>query len=177
MRTRIAAGVVVLLTAASSLSDGSQDDLLVDLFRFELFNECRPISLVVPPVRDAATAIGLTENRIRNAVEVRLRSASIYRDVRPWVDAIAPFDPMNPRSVPAHSIMVVVSVVGPAFDLDVRYRKEFWDSVSETSGYAITWTNGMTGTHGGDAGYVLRGLSEVVDLFVLDYLRVNESAC
>ena len=41
----------------------------------------------------------------------------------------------------------------------------------------MTWDLGATGTHGGDAGYVLQTLSEFVDTFVVEYLRVNEAAC
>jgi len=32
-------------------------------------------------------------------------------------------------------------------------------------------------THGGDAGYIVEGLSEFMDTFVLQYLRVNEARC
>ena len=31
--------------------------------------------------------------------------------------------------------------------------------------------------HGGEASFLLQNLSESLDAFVLDYLRVNESAC
>ena len=42
---------------------------------------------------------------------------------------------------------------------------------------STTWRIGTYGTHGGDAGYILQALSEKLDKFILEYLRVNESAC
>ena len=44
--------------------------------RFRLFNECRPMRLVVEEYdNDAPAAIGLTEARIRTLAESRLRAA------------------------------------------------------------------------------------------------------
>ena len=44
--------------------------------RFRLFNECRPMRLVVEEYdNDATAAIGLTEARIRTLAESRLRAA------------------------------------------------------------------------------------------------------
>ena len=106
-------------------------------------------------------------------VMTKLMDASIYRNVRPWVDAIS----QGTREHPSHSLMVVVSVVGAAFNFDFRYRKELWDSLSQSRAPATTWTNGMTGKHGGDASFILHGLSEVAGIFVREYLSVNEDAC
>ena len=33
------------------------------------------------------------------------------------------------------------------------------------------------GTHTGEARYILQGVSERLDDFILEYLRVNEAAC
>ena len=43
--------------------------------------------------------------------------------------------------------------------------------------HATTWDFGGAGTHGEDADFILQGLSEHLDGFILDYLRVNEDAC
>ena len=48
---------------------------------------------------------------------------------------------------------------------------------SDLCGVATTWVRGSAGTHGGDAGYIRSGVSEYMDTFLLEYLRVNEEAC
>ena len=47
----------------------------------------------------------------------------------------------------------------------------------EQSGYAATWETGNYGTHAGNAGYIMQIVSERLDRFILEYLRVNETAC
>ena len=63
------------------------------------------------------------------------------------------------------------------FSLSVEYKKLLYDAVSGETSYATTGEIGGAGSHGGDAGFILQGLSEYLDGFILDYLRVNESAC
>ena len=41
----------------------------------------------------------------------------------------------------------------------------------------MMWETGSYGTHGGDADYILQAVSERLDRFILEYLRVNETAC
>ena len=36
---------------------------------------------------------------------------------------------------------------------------------------------GSTGTHGGDAGFILSAVSQHLDKFLVEYLRVNEENC
>lgn len=45
--------------------------------RFELFNACRPMRLVVEGLPDRAAAIGLTEQSLQAAAESRLRGARL----------------------------------------------------------------------------------------------------
>ena len=49
--------------------------------------------------------------------------------------------------------------------------------VSDQNGFAATWDTTSYGTHGGNAGLILQFVSEHLDRFVLEYLRVNEVAC
>ena len=129
--------------------------------RFKLFNECGPMDLIVVDYTDDAAwaDIGLTVDRIQTMVESRLRGARLY-------------------DVAAFPILYVnVKVVSRGFSLNVDYRKRLYDPVSDESFYATTWTIGGAGTHSGDAGFILQGLSEYLDSFILEYLRVNEDAC
>ena len=132
-----------------------------DFDRFRLFNECGPLDLVVEDYKDNAgwADIGLTVDRIQTMAESRLRAARLY-------DATA-------RSY----LYLNVTVVGVGFSRNVEYNKRVYDAVSGETNYATTWDVGGTGTHGGDAGFILQGLSEDLDGFILAYLRVNEDAC
>ena len=60
----------------------------------------------------------------------------------------------------------------------LEFKKRVSDSLSGESFFAGTWDSSVTiGTHGRDANYILQSLSELLDRFVLEYLRVNEAAC
>ena len=131
-----------------------------DYDRFKLFNECGPMDLFVEHYEDADWAdIGLTVDRIQTMAESRLRVARLY-------DATA-----------GTNLYVKVNVASRGFSLDVDYRKVLYDPVSDDSFFATTWNIGGAGTHSGDAGFILQGLSEYLDSFILEYLRVNEDAC
>ena len=127
---------------------------------FELYNACRPMNLVVESLDEDAAEIGLTEERIRTAVESRLRSARLHSDDPRWT-----------------YLYVNVNVGRRAFSSSARYKKWLRDVEFDLSGVAGTWDTGVTGTHGGDAGYILQSVSENVDRFIVEYLRVNEGAC
>ena len=152
MRARIIIFTFALLSA--------QLHAQTDTERFELFNECRPMELIVEDLPDDAADIDLTEERIQTIAESRLRAARLYE-----AQGLNPFLSIN------------VAVFGPTFNLLVEYRKPLYDPASDTTRPAITWTSGVIGTHGGDAGYILQALSEYLDRFVLQYLRVNEDSC
>ena len=154
--TRLLVLVVGLLSGAVA---GAQE--VSDFDRFQLFNECRQMDLVVEDYDDDAggAALGLTVARIRTLAESRLRAARLYdADAAPWL------------YVNAH-------VRSRGFSLNVEYKKLVYDAVSGETNYATMWNVNGTGTHGGDAGFILQGLSEHLDGFILEYLRVNEAAC
>ena len=131
-----------------------------DLKAFELFNNCQPMRLLVEGLHDDAKRIGLTEGRLVAAVESRLRSARLYVEDDPW----------------AAVLYVNVHVVGPAYTTSVEYYKLVVDAFGNV-GEARTWTTGGAGTHGRDPSFVVAGLAEYLDRFLVAYLRVNESAC
>ena len=151
---------LVLLAAAVWPGHATAQEVS-DFDRFKLFNECRPMDLVVEDYDDDpdAETIGLTAARIRTLAESRLRAARLY-------DADA-----------ATYLYVNIHVEGSGFSLRLEYKKLVYDAVSGETRYAATFNIGGTGTHSGDAGFILQGLSEYLDGFILDYLRVNEAAC
>lgn len=90
-------------------------------------------------------------------------------------------------------LYVNVSVTGEAFSIYLGYRKMLFDSFLVRSspsaeslsaaeavrglGSATTWKLGSTGTHGNDEGFVTLHLSQALDEFLVEHLRVNEAAC
>ena len=69
-----------------------------------------------------------------------------------------------------------INVAGSAFNIMVAYIK-FVRDVDGQPGFAITWHTGATGTHSSDANFIVSGLSQQLDEFLVQYLRVNEGAC
>ena len=143
--------------------------------RFELFNECRPMDLTVLFL-DLDGGTGLTKDRIQTMAESRLRAARLY-------DADAET---------LLGVYVVLDGAG-AFKWEVIYYKPLYDAVSgetltrktwiseNNAGVGIQFRSGIFrlsyDTHGGDADVIMQGLSERLDKFILEYLRVNEASC
>ena len=125
---------------------------------FRLFSACRPMDLVVESLNDDAKEMGLTKDRLRMAAESRLRSAQLYSEGQ------------------IEYLYVNVNVVGLAFSISLVYKKGAFDEHGNV-GMAATWNAGKTGTHGRNPGFIISGLSELMDKFLVEYLRVNEAAC
>ena len=133
--------------------------------RFQLFNECAPIDLLVEGLPDDAAGIDLTKQRIQTLAESRLRAARLY-------DAAARY-----HLYVRVGVLVSNNRRGGAFSVEVSYRKLLYDSVSDEYGIAQTWESTAYGMHSRDADYILQAVSEHLDGFVLEYLRANEAAC
>lgn len=135
------------------------------LDRFELFNECRPSQIVVESLSADAKNIGLTKERLRLAAESRLRAARLYTDSR--------------EAASGAYLYVRVTVVGVAYAIEVNYKKRVFDLAGDVGGLATTWEVGSTGTHGNALGsaFIMQYVSEHLDQFLANYLKVNEPAC
>lgn len=132
--------------------------------RFELFNECSPVRLTVTLGNDDRDLPELTYERVRTLAESRLRAARLF--------------PRFPPQLPF--LQITVDVVGTAFSGRVIFFKRVYDPLSGVSEFTSTWRRGDTGTHRGgeeSAAFIMQRLSELVDTFVLEYLRVNEESC
>ncbi len=160
--TKIRATVILLCVqpvGAIADSDFNTWENSRDIFSLE--NNCEPVNLVVEGLDNDAKEIGLTTKRIRVTVESRLRGARIYREnTYPYV-------------------YVNVIVVGAAFSIDVDFERMLVRDGAGHLGkwYATTWARSRTGTHGGNAGYILQSVAELIDEFINEYLRVNSFAC
>ena len=128
--------------------------------RFQLFNDCRPMYLLVESLDSNELELGLTEQRLQAAAESRLRGARLYSSTRG-----APY------------LYVNINTFSVAFSVRLEYNKLLFDAASVSSYPATTWNVGSTGTHGRSAEYIVSSLSGLLDQFLTEYLRVNEDAC
>lgn len=156
--TRPALPLVAALSLFLAAPAAAED--VTDLDRFQLWSDCRGMRLSVADLGEDAADIDLTEEAIETAVRSRLRAARLYD-----ADAFG------------HFLYVNVNVFRQVFSINVEYYKGLNDSVSGELGVATTWQIGSVGTHGWDAGYILSAVSQYMDKFIDEYLRVNEDAC
>ena len=130
--------------------------------RFLLFTRCQQLGISVSVQGDQADGIDLTEERVRTMAESRLRAARLYS---------------SREGVPFLVVTVLTLDDGPAFVRQLQLLKWNRDDVTGLERGAVAWESLGFGTHGGDAGFVMQGLSEALDRFILEYLRVNEDFC
>ena len=150
--------LVLLVPAATGQDSAVQGQIE----RFELFNACRPMRLVIEGLPDDASTLGLTKEALQAAAESRLRAARLYTEDMAKADYAF--------------LYVNVNVVGKTFNILVEYEKILTDRFGVT-GKATTWESGGAGTHDWDTSYIVSNLSRYLDKFLAAYLRVNEPAC
>ena len=154
MTAKLGLLALVAVTATGQDADSARK-------RFELFNNCQPMRLVVEGLPDAAADIGLTKERLVLAAESRLRGSRLY----------------TAEGYGAY-LYLRVNVVGRAFNIALEYRKNVGDLASGEVGLATTWHAGGAGMHGATgAEFIVSGVSRNLDQFLTEYLRVNEAAC
>lgn len=151
-------GLLFGLLLAAPLPVRAQED---SRERFELYTRCAAMGLAVDLQDDGDDLDGLTAGRIEQAVRSRLRAARLYRQV----------------SDSDYLLSVYVHVARRAFSVDLDFYKPLYDPVSGRTWIAITSEESITGTHGTDANFVVSAVSQLMDGFLDDYLRVNEVAC
>lgn len=148
----------ILLTGRTAWAE------VTSLDRFELWNECGTVNLLVESLNKNAEKIELTSERVERNIRSRLRAARIYRK-----------EAADGRNFSYIYVQITLSKHG--YMINVKLKKEMRDERSGLYGLAVSWSHGGTGTHGGDAGYIIGHLSELIDVFIDEYIRVNESAC
>ena len=131
---------------------------------FKLFNKCEKIGLSVNiPINSPKPKIYLTEKAITNAVESRLRSARIFT-----------------TDSPKDFLLVEVLVWEDVFNIGLSFGKVLEDSrlsehFSFHSTYVVgTWHRAFIGRHSGEENFILSSLSQKVDEFLVEYLKVNQ---
>jgi len=128
----------------------------------------------VVAIPEALTEIGLTQQRVRTRVELRLRAVNLT--------------PLSSDELPEllrapEFLHIVISGIGRAFSVEVRLVREgyYFDPESDSDNnyrvlrkYVPFWTTNTIGTHGDDPGYILDALDEKVDEFLNEYLAANQ---
>lgn len=172
-RLRLVGGVLVALSvllAAAPLRAVTDADV-EEAERFLYWTGCSPLrlGLFMPPdsIAPDSASMGLTKAVVATAVRSRLRAARICTD-----DDEAP------------ALLVNVTVLhskqrsGGAFAVDIGLHKRVYDPLSGVSGYVQTAVCNLSlGLHAGKAAFILSAISQRMDEFIDEYLRVNESAC
>ena len=155
--------VALLLTAASASASAEK---VSDLDRFQLWNECKPLFLLVRNLDEGAKEIGLTKQQLEIAARSRLRAARIYS--------------AEVQSGPQVFYYVNVDIgKGGTFLVLVELWKWVEDELRGITGFwrATTWKTYGYGTHGQDPTTLVSLVSQLTDKFIDEYLRVNEDSC
>ena len=132
------------------------------LEHFRLGGGCKPMRLYVSTFNDASEIGLIKEDLMAAAAESRLRAARLYA---------------SSLESTVQELRVDVNVVGPAFNSAVSFAKFMRDPSTGTAGFAAVWERSSVGTHGRNASYVIGSVSQLLDGFLVEYLRVNETAC
>ncbi len=181
----------LLLLAATSVQGAdepqfSEAELEASGEAFSLFNDCRPIFMQASV---SENNFGLAEERIRTLAESHLRVAGLMFPspvFHPHPDPVQAaagveliyVDPEEMRRRSRFLLYVSVDTFedGRAYRTSVTVSKGVTDSISGIYGLAQTWSVGSYGLNG-TAGGILQTISEQIDEFINEYLRVNKSAC
>ena len=120
------------------------------------------VAVLVEELSADAGSIGLTKDRIRTRVELRLRSAGLT--------------PGKDFSKNETYLYVNVNVTRGAFNNRVEYKRQvdFTTGNRRYLGFSATWHTGRAGTHGRDAAYIMNSLDRALDKFLNEYLKANQ---
>ena len=147
---------------------------------FSLYTGCDSMELRVD-VDIKNSSLSLSAEAVRSATEARLRSARLYQA-----------GDGDSGTLPNQYLLVVVAGASVAFSVRLQFyrilvwpgpskhtdwwRQEYPDG-SDPVGYASTWRRAAVGTHDGTSTVVISVVSQFVDAFLVDYLRMNEEDC
>lgn len=132
---------------------------------FELFNECRPVRVFTrtQDLEAFYTPLASMDGRIRTMAERRLRAARIY-DGAPNASGL---------------LVVEVSRFDDSHLVTVAFARTVFEPVNGSWGTATTWraTDLRWRFPSYTSDSAMQVVSDGIDKFILEYLRVNESAC
>ena len=130
---------------------------------FQLWNKCRPIGFELKLY--GGKNLGLTRDTVTTMVRDRLQAARIYTEN---------YEPPEKR---LEMLVRVGGKANPAFSYIMLFMKRMKDEETGLNLDATGWMKDAFGTHRGESGVVLIHISQAIDKFIKDYLRVNGEAC
>ena len=154
---RIALAVVCWILAAGPTS---ATEAVSELDRFKLWNDCRPMSLLV--VGNGPDTAAATIEAVEIAVRSRLRAARLYSADEAGLLPL---------------LVVNVDTFNIAYGIDLDYQKFVTDFATKLTGTKPSWSIAVIGVNSGDASYIMTRAQELADRFIDEYLRVNADAC
>ena len=138
--------------------------------RFELFGFCNPMATRIQArFREDVDPNNhwVAVDRVHNLVESRLRAARLYLAPDSYFAGLDIHDRL--------SIHFLFN--GRAVFVELSYEKHLDDPSSGERALVSTWTLRSLGLHNRDGNSLMQTLSEMVDRFVLEFLRVNDEDC
>ncbi len=165
-RKLILSAMLAILSTADVVAQRAEYMVEERVARFQLFTGCARMGLVVEDLPPGAGQIGLTRGAITRAVESRLRSARLYTS-----DSEYPF----------YVLYVNVGVLdldrggSLPYAVDIYFTQWLYNPRVDEYYTAKTWNSGSYGQGGSQ--FILGSISEHMDRFLTEYLRVNEEAC
>ena len=153
---------VVLLFFPLSVVPAS--DEVTDYDRFQLWNDCEPMDVIVGVSGGGAEEIGLKQEGIKLTAMSILNAAGLYDADKPYALLVWAYAMDEPFSRP--------------FAINLRYLKPVYDPATELTMLAVTWQDDTYGRiYKRDAKFVLTTLMQEVDSFIDEYKQVNGDSC
>lgn len=146
--------LIVLASLLLCIPSGEGQQSPSDADRFSLYNLCAPVRLIVNPLPEDAVALGLATSQLEALAKSRLRAADLYSD-----DALT-----------------ILSLDASRFAVELQYKKPIIDVATKESMTIRTFSRTAAVRDGTAAGLMLE-VSKLLDLFLVEYGRVNEPAC
>ena len=165
------ATLLLVATVASPLQPRTGPD--TELYD-KLYTGCAHVEALVT-VEDQASRLGVAEERrLKVMAESRLRAARLYPSPTPALEI----------TVKAPALDITVQALDGdgtnAYTARVAFVRPMLNPITEGRLWVTTWKRGSFGYFGDRAdpsGSVQANVSDFVDEFILDYLRVNEGSC
>lgn len=157
---------ILLATANLTVAAPVSAEKVTKYDRFRFWNDCKPVQLVVARLNQNAKNIGLTEESIEAAARSRLRASRIFT--------------ADENHMPPTTLFVNVDIgKGTTFLVSVELWKWLKDDINgiSSSWRSSTWDTYSYGTFGANSTIPISLVSQLVDKFIDEYLRVNAAAC
>ena len=162
MSVSVRASAVALMAVLAQTSTPAQRDWNFYRDPHLLYSNCASMSVFGTLLQEPDGRIDLTAAAVESALEARIRSARVYG---------------NPDDGARQFVVAHVTVYQDAYIVELGLHRRIADAGYAVGGTVRVWADQFIGIHGHDAQRVLGALSQMIDGFVVDYLRANEPAC